>query len=117
MRIVSFGPRGREKPGVLHGDRIIDLAVADRTLPATVRKILEEGSLDRIGRLIETADSLECGARDCKTGGRYRGDFLLQQGAVTQAGEGGGRTTVWMQDDMRGIEQIASVVDTAAGVE
>lgn len=62
MRIVSFGKKGEERPGVLHGDRIIDLVAADRAVPSTVRRILAEGALDRIARLVARADSLP---RDC----------------------------------------------------
>jgi len=50
MRIVSYGPRGEEKPGVVHGDRVIDLATADPAIPGTVRRILESAALDRVRR-------------------------------------------------------------------
>ena len=62
MRLVSFGPRGDERPGVVHGDRVIDLAAADPSLPGSVRKILEQDALDRVRRVVESADSLrpEC---------------------------------------------------------
>lgn len=62
MRIVSFGPKGREKPGVVHGGRIIDLTAADRAIPATVRRILDEGALGRVERLVADAGALapEC---------------------------------------------------------
>jgi len=58
MRIVSYGPRGQEKPGVVHGDRVIDLAAADPAIPGTVRRILESDALDRVRRVLEKADSL-----------------------------------------------------------
>jgi 2-keto-4-pentenoate hydratase/2-oxohepta-3-ene-1,7-dioic acid hydratase in catechol pathway len=58
MRIVSFGPRGHERPGVVYRDRVIDLISADPALPATVRKILEEGAVERVRRVIEIAESL-----------------------------------------------------------
>lgn len=62
MRLVSFGPRQEERPGALHGDRVIDLTAADPSLPGTVRKILEQDALDRVRRVIERAGSLrsEC---------------------------------------------------------
>lgn len=62
MRIVSYGNRGEERPGVIHEDRIIDLAAADRSLPRTVRRILDEGALDRVARIVAEAESLP---RDC----------------------------------------------------
>jgi acylpyruvate hydrolase len=58
MRIVSFGPKGRERPGVLRADRIIDLCAADPALPPTVRRILEDGALDRVQRSIDNEKSL-----------------------------------------------------------
>jgi len=62
MRLVSFGPRGEERPGVVHGGRVIDLAAADPALPGTVRGILDRDALGRVRRVIENADSLppEC---------------------------------------------------------
>jgi 2-keto-4-pentenoate hydratase/2-oxohepta-3-ene-1,7-dioic acid hydratase in catechol pathway len=58
MRIVSFGPQGQERPGVIHGDRIIDLRAADPSVAPTVRKILETGSLDTIRSILDGARSL-----------------------------------------------------------
>jgi len=58
MKIVSFGPKGEEKPGVIYGDQIIDLVVANSSIPSTVRTILEVGSLGRIETLLSKADSL-----------------------------------------------------------
>jgi 2-keto-4-pentenoate hydratase/2-oxohepta-3-ene-1,7-dioic acid hydratase in catechol pathway len=58
MRLVSFGPREKERPGVLHGERVIDLAAADPSIPATIRKILEQNALDRVRRVLARADSL-----------------------------------------------------------
>lgn len=58
MRIVSFGPKGQEKPGVVHGDRVIDLTAADPAIPGTVRRILESEALDRVRRVLDKAESL-----------------------------------------------------------
>jgi 2-keto-4-pentenoate hydratase/2-oxohepta-3-ene-1,7-dioic acid hydratase in catechol pathway len=58
MRIVSFGSARQEKPGVVYNDRVIDLTAADSSIPATVRKILEEGALDNVRRVLDRAVSL-----------------------------------------------------------
>jgi 2-keto-4-pentenoate hydratase/2-oxohepta-3-ene-1,7-dioic acid hydratase in catechol pathway len=58
MRIVSFGPARQERPGVVYGDRVIDLAAVNRDIPPTVRKILETGALDDVRRLVDRAASL-----------------------------------------------------------
>jgi len=44
---VSFGEAGRERPGVVVGDAIVDLCAADPSLPPTVRGILAAGRLER----------------------------------------------------------------------
>jgi 5-carboxymethyl-2-hydroxymuconate isomerase len=58
MRIVSFGPKGQEKPGVVRGDLVIDLTAADPAIPGTVRRILESEALDRVRRVLNEAESL-----------------------------------------------------------
>lgn len=58
MKIVSFGPRGEEKPGVIHGDRVIDLVAANPSIPPTVRKILDVGALPRVDAVLRKADDL-----------------------------------------------------------
>lgn len=58
MKIVSFGPQGREKPGVVQGDRVIDLVAANSSIPPTVRSILEVGALGRVQAVLAKADSL-----------------------------------------------------------
>jgi 2-keto-4-pentenoate hydratase/2-oxohepta-3-ene-1,7-dioic acid hydratase in catechol pathway len=62
MKLVSFGPRGREKPGVVVGNDIIDLTAADRSLPSTVRGILTADLLDVVAGLASSAASVpgEC---------------------------------------------------------
>ncbi|MBI4719930.1 MAG: fumarylacetoacetate hydrolase family protein [Chitinivibrionia bacterium] len=57
MKLVSFGPSGKERPGVLMGSRILDLCAADPTLPATVRDMLERGLLPRAANLMQSAGS------------------------------------------------------------
>ncbi|MEJ2720633.1 MAG: fumarylacetoacetate hydrolase family protein [bacterium] len=58
MKIVSFGPKGQEKPGVVHHSDVIDLCAVDPSLPSTVRGILETGALPRVKALLDQADSL-----------------------------------------------------------
>jgi acylpyruvate hydrolase len=58
MKIVSFGPHGQEKPGLVHGDRVIDLVAANPAIPPTVRKILEVGALGRVEAVLHHIDSL-----------------------------------------------------------
>ena len=58
MKIVSFGPKGQEKPGVVYGDKVIDLLVANTSVPPTVRKILEVGALPRLEAVLHKADTL-----------------------------------------------------------
>ncbi len=59
MKIVSFGPKGQEKPGIFTGDRVIDLTAVDASLPTTVRGILEAGRLDRIEQILGSASTLD----------------------------------------------------------
>src|SRR5512139_2587405 len=56
MRLVSFGAPGREKPGVLLDERILDLAASDPTMPGDLRAIL---AADRLG---DVATLLRAGA-------------------------------------------------------
>lgn len=58
MKIVSFGPKGSEKPGVIYGENVIDLLAANAAIPSTVRKILEVGALGRVEAVLHKADSL-----------------------------------------------------------
>lgn len=58
MKIVSFGPPGQEKPGLVHGDRVIDLVAANPAIPPTVRKILEVGAVSRVEGVLHHVDSL-----------------------------------------------------------
>jgi 2-keto-4-pentenoate hydratase/2-oxohepta-3-ene-1,7-dioic acid hydratase in catechol pathway len=51
MKIVSYGPKGRERPGVVAGDEVVDLQSADPSLPATVRAILADGRLADVARI------------------------------------------------------------------
>ncbi len=58
MKIVSFGPKGQEKPGIVHHNDVVDLCAADPSLPPTVRGILEADALPRLRTLLEQVDTL-----------------------------------------------------------
>jgi 2-keto-4-pentenoate hydratase/2-oxohepta-3-ene-1,7-dioic acid hydratase in catechol pathway len=58
MKLVSFGPRGQEKPGLVYGDGVVDLLAVNPAIPPTVRKILELGALSRVATVLGKAESL-----------------------------------------------------------
>ena len=58
MKLVSFGPPGQEKSGVIAGNSIVDLHAADPSLPKTVRGILSEEKLDLVSRIESDAASV-----------------------------------------------------------
>src|SRR3990167_6947777 len=55
MKVVSFGPVGRERPGVLLEFGILDLCAVAPRLPRTVREILARALLDDVRRLADAA--------------------------------------------------------------
>lgn len=55
MKLVSFGERGHERPGVLVGERVLDLCAAAPDMPDTMRGILERDLLGRVRELAITA--------------------------------------------------------------
>jgi 2-keto-4-pentenoate hydratase/2-oxohepta-3-ene-1,7-dioic acid hydratase in catechol pathway len=57
MKLVSYGESGAEVPGVVIGDRVLDLRTSAPDLPDTVRGILERGLLGRV-RQVATAARL-----------------------------------------------------------
>ncbi len=59
MKLVSFGPNGQEKPGLLLDRRIVDLTAVDGSLPRSVRGIFEAGAIDAVRRIAASADSLD----------------------------------------------------------
>jgi acylpyruvate hydrolase len=58
MKIVSYGPKGRERPGVVAGNEIVDLNSFDPSLPVTVRGILADDRLGDVTRIAEDAASV-----------------------------------------------------------
>jgi 2-keto-4-pentenoate hydratase/2-oxohepta-3-ene-1,7-dioic acid hydratase in catechol pathway len=67
MKLVSFGPPGAERPGVLFDDEILDLGAADPSLPGSLRRILGDGRLADVQRLAASAPR---GARIRRAGTR-----------------------------------------------
>jgi 2-keto-4-pentenoate hydratase/2-oxohepta-3-ene-1,7-dioic acid hydratase in catechol pathway len=63
MKLVSFGPKGQEKPGVVAGDAVVDLLAADPSLPENIRRILADDALDAVRRIADDAAALP---DDCK---------------------------------------------------
>lgn len=61
MRLVSFGPRGEERAGLLLGEEVLDLAKADAALLASVLDLLEAGEA-ALARCRELAASPPAGA-------------------------------------------------------
>jgi 2,4-diketo-3-deoxy-L-fuconate hydrolase len=55
MKLVSFGPAGEEKPGVVDGDTVVDLRAVSSDFPATVREILALDLLDEVKRALPGA--------------------------------------------------------------
>ena len=55
MKLVSFGEPGLEMPGVVQGEKVLDLCMADSSLPPSLRAILEEDLLARIRALLAAA--------------------------------------------------------------
>jgi acylpyruvate hydrolase len=58
MKLVSFGPIGREKPGVVVGNEVIGLTAADPSLPASVRGILSADLLEVVAGLAAESVSM-----------------------------------------------------------
>ena len=51
MRLVSFGPRGEERPGVLVGDSVLDLRAVSGGFGASWRVFLDKESLQEVARI------------------------------------------------------------------
>ncbi len=59
MKLLSFGPRGQERPGLLVGDdTVLDLSRALPGAPCSMRELLARGLLDEAGKLTEPDPSL-----------------------------------------------------------
>lgn len=63
MRLVSFGPAGEERPGVVVGDDVIDLCAVSPSLPPTVRDILARDLLDDVRAIAARGESVPSSAR------------------------------------------------------
>lgn len=58
MKLVSYGPRGRERPGVLLDGGIADVLSLDPGLPGSWRQILAHGRLEDVRRRLGRAPDL-----------------------------------------------------------
>ena len=58
MRLVSFGPAGQERPGVIVGDDVVDLCTLSSAMPSSVREILAQNLLDDVHNIAGKAASL-----------------------------------------------------------
>src|SRR5678816_4624262 len=63
MTLVSFGPAGEERPGVIDGDAIIDLNGVSRDFPDTVREILAKDLAGEIRTLLQRPEAIPATAR------------------------------------------------------
>ena len=53
MKLVSFGPLGQERPGVLLGEHVVDLLAADPSLPPSVRGILAADLVRHVSEIVD----------------------------------------------------------------
>jgi len=59
MRLIRFGEKGREKPGLLKGERIVDLRSHYPGIPDVNPAFFEEGWLEKIAALDSTGEALD----------------------------------------------------------
>jgi acylpyruvate hydrolase len=52
MKLVSFGPAGEERPGVVIDDEVVDLRAISSDFPETVRDILAQDLLGEVSRVV-----------------------------------------------------------------
>ena len=72
MRLVSFGPLGEERAGVLtpDGRQIVDLNAAESALPSTMLELLRGNFLERVKRILADISSIPAKALKPATGAR-----------------------------------------------
>jgi acylpyruvate hydrolase len=63
MRLVSFGPVGEERPGVVVGDDVVDLCAVSPSMPRTVREILAANLLQEADAIARRGASVPSSAR------------------------------------------------------
>jgi 2,4-diketo-3-deoxy-L-fuconate hydrolase len=52
LRLVSFGEKGRERPGVIIGETVIEISALMPSCPDTVKGLLERGLLDELAAAV-----------------------------------------------------------------
>ena len=63
MKLVTFESEGRSRAGLVDGDEIIDISASDRSLPFSLKEILQMGGLERVRKLAGTSKHRVKGAR------------------------------------------------------
>ena len=63
MRLVSFGPAGEERPGVVVGDDVVDVCAVSPSLPRSVREILASDHLGDVRAIAARGASLPASVR------------------------------------------------------
>ncbi len=59
MRLIRFGEKGRAKPGILKGEKIVDLTEVFPTIPDIGESFFEEGWFEKIKRVDEPGVKME----------------------------------------------------------
>lgn len=59
MRLVRFGEKGRAKPGILRGEKIVDLTEIFPTIPDISESFFEDGWFEKIKRVDEPGVKME----------------------------------------------------------
>ncbi len=63
MRLVSFGPAGEERPGVIVGDEIVDLCAVSSKFPPSVRELLARNLVDDVRDVVSHVATLSAKMR------------------------------------------------------
>ena len=64
MRLVRFGPAGRERPGFLQGDRVIDLVSIFPDIPDIGQTFFRDGWLEKV-RDVSAGDTVTAERLGC----------------------------------------------------
>jgi len=59
MKLIRFGPRGQERPGLMTPNGIVDLRSQIKDIPDIGRRFFEEGWLDRVAAITDPGRALD----------------------------------------------------------